>query len=788
MRFFKKHKFKLLFFFALLVWYYLSLPSLLFSDPTCTVIEDKSGHLLGAKIADDGQWRFPHNDTVPEKFEKAIIQFEDRSFHYHPGVNPFSIFRAMWQNVKEWRKVSGGSTLTMQTIRLSRKGQSRTVFEKLIEMILATRIEIAYSKNEILAFYASNAPFGGNVVGLDAATWRYFGRSPEKLSWAEAATLAVLPNAPSLIHPGKNREKLFNKRNRLLDRLLEAEEIDSSTCELSKLEPLPEKPHPLPQLASHLLTRIYLEGNKGKRIKTTIDTELQTKAIQIAEKHHRQLKGNEIYNIAILVLDVENGNALAYIGNMGERNEHGSSVDCITAPRSTGSIMKPFLYAAMLKDGMILPNTLIPDIPTHIAGYAPKNYTLQYDGAVPAYRALSRSLNIPAVRMLQNYGLERFHYLLPKIGVTTINQPANHYGLSLILGGAEATLWDLCSIYASMSRTLNHFSDYNGQYNSDDWKVPNYKSSHEKGDVQRTSGLNKTGSLSAASIWLTYQALVQVNRPANESGWNRFSSSQKIAWKTGTSFGHRDAWAIGTTPNYVVGVWVGNADGEGRPLLTGITAAAPVLFDVFDLLPTGGNWFEPPYDELQKVPVCKQSGHRTLDNCTEIDSMWVNISGLKTKPCPYHQLVHLDSKGQYRVNSSCYTVSEMTHKTWFVLPPVQEWYYKSKNSNYQTLPPFRAECDASKGTPAMEFIYPKRGAKVYVPTELDGTQGETIFEVAHRDRGATIYWHLDAQYIGSTTNFHQMGLRPPFGEHIITLVDESGETVVQKFEALARER
>jgi len=786
-KYLKKHRLKIIIILGLFIWYWLSLPETLFKDPTCSVIEDRDGNLLGAKIADDGQYRFPYNNNVPEKFEKAIVQFEDRHFYYHPGVNPVSLIKAFIRNIKAKKIISGGSTLTMQAIRLSRKGKPRNVFEKLKEIILATRLEVRYSKKNILSLYVSNAPFGGNVVGIDAASWRYYGRAPDELSWAETATLAVLPNAPSLIYPGKNQNKLLVKRNRLLNKLYNKGIIDSITCELSKLEPLPGKPLPLPQNAPHLLTKSYKE-NKGERIKTTLDGSLQDRINKIIENHHKILKHNEIHNVAAIVVDVETGNVLAYIGNTKnpDNPEYGSEVDVITAPRSTGSILKPILFGALLDDGQILPNTLVPDIPTQISGYSPKNYNLSYDGAVPAKRALSRSLNIPAVKMLQKYGIDRFHYLLRKLGMTTIIFPADHYGLSIILGGAEGTLWDLVGIYASFSRTLNHYVNNNGIYFKNDLRKPDYiyKEEEEHDDSQNESN-EERGILGASSIWLTYEAMVEVNRPDAESSWKDYSSSHKIAWKTGTSFGYRDGWAIGTTPKYVVGVWVGNADGEGRPGLTGIATAAPILFDIFDVLPVS-EWFQQPYDEMRKVVICRKSGHRASNICEPIDSIWVQEKGLKTSPCPYHQLIHLDNNKKYRVTSNCEDVSNMIHQSWFVLPPVQEWYYKSKNPNYKLLPPYREDCKGAESQKAMDLIYPKETTKIYVPVELDGKEGLVIFEVAHRNANATIYWHLDDKFLGSTKHIHQMGLSPTKGKHILTLVDENGETLTKTFEVMGK--
>jgi penicillin-binding protein 1C len=764
-------------------WYCFCLPSPLFKSKTSTVLEDNQSNLLAARIAEDGQWRFPLNKNVPHKFIECIIQFEDRGFYSHWGISPSAIARATRQNIQAKRTISGGSTLSMQVIRMSRKGQKRTFAEKIIELILATRLEFSYSKKEILALYASNAPFGTNVVGIDAASWRYFGREPAKLSWAESATLAVLPNAPSLIYPGKNQERLLKKRNRLLNRLLLAGIIDTETCELSKREPLPEKPHAIPQIAPHLMQRAAKEGFMGQRIVSTLDGHLQERVNTIIENHHKILKGNEIHNACAIILDVNTGNVLAYVGNTENkgRPEYESDVDVINAPRSTGSILKPFLFASMLNDGELLSSTLIPDIPTQIAGYAPQNYNQTFDGAVPAKRALARSLNIPAVRMLQNYGIEKFNYNLKKLGMTTLSYSPDHYGLSVILGGAEGKLWDLTGMYASMARTLNHYTSYNGKYDKTDFHPPFYTSQQAKNPA-----LDNNSYLDAASIFFTFEAMVEVSRPDEDAAWKQYTSASKVAWKTGTSFGYRDGWAIGITPNYVVGVWVGNADGEGRPGLVGVQTAAPILFDIFSVLKPG-KWFSPPYDEMEKVKICRQSGCRASDICEPSDSLWIQKNGLRTEPCKYHRLIHLDASETYRVHSNCEDVNTMKHISWFILPPAMEWYFKSKNTTYKELPPLRKDCETN-GLNAMEIIYPKLFSKIYVPVEIDGTMGKSIFQVAHRKPNTIIYWHLDGIFLGTTQSIHQMGLSPDEGVHTLTLVDEEGESVVQQFEIVSKKK
>ncbi|MCB0823207.1 MAG: penicillin-binding protein 1C [Bacteroidales bacterium] len=764
----------------LLVGFWFSLPEPLFDDPASTVLEDQSGRLLSAKIADDGQWRFPLNPEVPEKFKTCIIAFEDQYFMSHPGVNLGSLLRATVQNIREREVVSGGSTLSMQVIRLSRKGKPRTVGEKLIEMVLALRLELRYSKSEILALYAAYAPFGGNVVGLDAASWRYYGRPPGQLSWAESAMLAVLPNAPSLIYPGKNQQLLLEKRNRLLSVLFEKGVIDEMNYHLSLAESLPDKPASLDQKAPHLLTNL-LTYHKGERIKTTLDANLQDEVSSLVDRHQRVLSFNKIYNAAALVVATESGEVRAWVGNAPSAGpEHGEDVDMVTAQRSTGSILKPLLYAAMLDDGLILPNTLIADVPTQIGGFRPLNFDKSYSGAVPAQKALYQSLNVPAVKMLQQYGVARFRNKLREMGMSSLNKSADHYGLSLILGGAEVSMLELATMYSSMSRTLNHFYELSSRYDPADIHAPNFT---KEGNNQKVNQhLQKTGSLSAASIWFAFDAMRKVNRPEELSGWESFTSSEKIAWKTGTSFGFRDAWAVGVTRDYVVIVWVGNADGEGRPGLTGVSCAAPLMFDIFNLLPKS-EWFDKPYDEWSKAIICRQSGHRAGQFCDETDTLYIPVTGLKSSTCPYHQLVHLDPSGTLQVTDACIDPGEMVHKSWFVLPPVMEWYYRKKNPLYKPLPEFSESCKSTEGSP-MEFVYPGPGSRMFIPVNLAGKPEAVIIEIAHSQQNAMVYWHLDDSFLGETTGAHQMEIRPEVGWHTLTIVDNLGNSISKKIEIL----
>lgn len=685
--------------------------------PYATVVTDRNGELLGGRIASDGQWRFPPCDTVPERYATALIQFEDRHFRWHPGVDPLALVRALWSNINQGHVVSGGSTITMQVVRMSR-GKERTLWQKGAEAVLATRLEARLSKDEILALYASHAPFGGNVVGLDAAAWRYFGRPADELSWAESATLAVLPNAPSSIHPGKGRDRLLEKRNRLLERLHKKGIIDTSTLEGALEEPLPDAPYPLPNLA-----RQYVAAQPpGVETRTGIDIDLQRQVEDATTRWSDELALGGIADLAAVILDIRTGETIAYVGNASpQRARAGSEVDIAAAPRSTGSILKPFLYCAALQDGTILPRTLLKDTPVNLNGFAPQNFDLQFHGAVPAAEALARSLNVPAVHLLRAYGAPRLLEVLREAGLSTLDRSASDYGLSLILGGGEGTLSDITGAYAGMVR------HYEGLPSESPFK-------------------------DRIALWYTFEALKEVNRP-DEIDWKLIRSVRKAAWKTGTSYGYRDAWAVGVTPDYAIGVWCGNADGHGVPLMTGARTAGPVLFDLLNLLPPSADWFEEPLEGGVYLDVCPASGMLRSPDCPDSERILLPERAADSDICPYH-------KGGS-----------------FQLPPAMEWYYKTYHPEYRVRP--------SGNDAPLDFLYPESGSILTLPRQLDGTVPGAVFQAVHRDPAAVLYWHLDQEYLGETHLIHQMRLSPPPGKHTVTVVDGDGNTVSVGFTVAA---
>lgn len=763
----------------------LPLPQSLHQQDYASLLLARDGSLLGAAIAKDQQWRFAPVESLPEKYRQALLLFEDRNFYHHPGVDPLAIARAMKGNVRARKVTSGGSTITMQLARLLRQEQlqrelkktPRNLESKIKEAFLALQLEWHFGKDDILALYAARAPYGGNIVGLRAAAWRYFGRSPEYLSWAESSLLAVLPNSPALIHPGRQRDLLKTKRDLLLQRLHAQALLSDLDLQLALLEPLPDRPQPLPQIAPHLLSTLKKQFPQDYFFQATIDPHYQHIANQIAQRHSARLANEGVNNIALVLIDHQTMETLAYLGNKPFNNARvfAPDVDIVQRPRSTGSILKPLLYGLMLQEGELAPTSLIPDIPTQINGYSPRNYDRNFRGAVPAQYALAHSLNIPSVRMLRNYGINRFQQKLQAMGMSSLFRPADDYGLTLILGGAEASLWELTAIYARLAASAR-----DGNIEQNAIKLLNENSTAQ----QKFKPVIQQGA-----AWLTLQALIDVARPGNENYWRDFAGSQTIAWKTGTSYGLRDAWAIGSNGRYTLGVWVGNAGGEPATFISGQSSAAPILFDMFDAL-SSVNWFARPEHALKTISVCREDGYLAGGQCDAVDTQIPALSHFE-KITPHHQRIHLDAAQQFRVHNECERVSNMQTRDWFVLPPAQEFYWRQYHSDYKPLPPWRKDCVAQSAQQdddlPMELIYPQASSRIYIPVDLDGQRSRVILKAIHRDADAILYWHLDDKFLGETRIFHEREASLEPGLHKLLVMDKNGYQLTRRFRVIGGE-
>lgn len=746
------------------VWYIFCLPAVPFNRPYSTVLFDRNNELLGACVASDEQWRFPSGDSIPEKYKICLIEFEDRGFYDHPGVSAKSIFRAVSQNIRNGKTVSGASTITMQVARMMGKNKKRNLFNKIKEMLIATRLEIRYSKAEILNLYVSNAPYGNNVVGFEAASWRYYGNSTANLSWAQSATLAVLPNAPGLMYPGRNHDKLMAKRNRLLRRLYQQKILDGTTLELALSEPLPSKPLPLPELAPHLLHSLAKQQGYGKVFHTFIDKNLQEQLIRTAQKNSELLGRNYIENAAAIITSTHSGEVLAYLGNLPSAGlNEGKFVDCAQAKRSSGSILKPILFESAMEDGLITNQSLLFDVPSRFQGFNPKNFNKTHEGVVPANKALSKSLNIPFVLLLKDYGQARFCEHLKQLGLNSISRSSDHYGLSLILGGAEISLCEITGVYRNFGAEMQ--------------RAPATSLQFMKSGKPRISSVK----MDRECLGLMLESMTELNRPDDEGNWKLFSTSKKIAWKTGTSFGFRDAWAVGVTPDYTIGVWAGNSSGEGRPGCTGVKAAAPFMFDLFSMLPQTQAWFQ-TVKGSQKINLCIHSGFPASTYCPETREENVPASFLKVEPCKFHKALTTSPDGKYLANSDCFSVSELKQDTFFILPPLAKKYFNHPGKG-RSIPGLYSNC-MKADLKNISLIYPTRQARIIIPRQFSGEAGELLFEAASTDPSGILYWHLDNEYIGSTTGIHQIPCLPDHGQHKLSITNQYGQTVDAEFEIL----
>lgn len=726
-----------------------------FDEPESPVLFDRNGFLLSARIAEDGQWRFPESKQVPKKFETCILAFEDQYFYWHPGINPISFFRALKTNISAGEVRSGGSTITMQLMRLARKGTPRTYSEKIVETALALGAELKLSKQEILAQYASHAPFGGNIVGLDAASWRYFGRAASDLSWAEAATLAVLPNAPALVHASRNREVLKTKRDRLLLKLHRTGALDALELQLALAEQLPDAPIPLPDEAPHYL-QYLLNQNTRWPAYSSLDRPMQRIARAILKRHQPVLTANMIRHAAIIVRHIKSGEVLVYQGNSAvDPNDDAIYNDMIQTPRSSGSILKPFLFAASLDEGKILQGSLVEDVPVWIGGFSPRNFDEKYAGALSASEALRRSLNVPFVLMLREYGEDKFLNLLRKIGFSTLSFDAAHYGLSLILGGGEVTLFELTAAYRDFARVME----------TDSLSFP----------------------ISQGAAWLTTNVLQTLNRPYTETGWHYFGSGLQMAWKTGTSYGFRDAWAIGYTPDYVIGVWVGNADGSGRPGLTGVSAAAPILFDMASALVQPTSWFDQPAQQLTPLVICNATGFLAGPFCDIRDTILTTLQGKTSRVCPYHKPFQLDASGRFRINADCEYAGKVQTRNLLSFPPQLAHFYGMSHPEFHHVPPLMPGCSKGDEQP-MSFLYPPPNAVIFRPIDFNGQANPVVAEVAHHQQNVTLFWHLDDAYLGETRgNNHRLSFSPSEGSHLLSVVDEQGNSIKIRFRIVSKQ-
>jgi len=769
----KTVKLLLLFFGCLAVIYLvIPLPSPIFREDYSTAILDRKGRILRAFLNQEEQWQFSpdENAVISPKLETAVLLFEDRWFYWHPGVNPFALFRALKQNIRGGETVSGASTITMQVARLMAP-KSRTYLHKILEMTQALKIEIHYSKAGILRLYLDHAPYGGNVIGCRAAALRYFRKTPQELTWSEAATLAVLPNAPGLISPQSDPGRLKVKRDRLLLRLHNAGEIDEETFQLACLEEVPRQSYAIPVTAPHAAQWLKKSHRSGL-VRTTIDKSLQTEIEQMMKSHGRQLQNFGIENCAALIVETQTGKVRAYCGSQDfEDRLHNGQNDGVQALRSSGSILKPFLYALSIDEGLILSQTLIQDVPTYFGSFSPANADESYSGIVCAKDALIRSLNVPAVRLLNKFGLHGFYYFLKEAGLTGLFRQADDYGLPLILGGAEVSLWETAGLFRGLA--------CGGQFRpitliEDD-----------------AAGLASPKFLiSPGSAFLTLEMLQDVRRPGSEYYWQKYRDSWPFAWKTGTSYGQRDAWAVGVSPQWTVAVWAGNFEGQGNANLSGNASAGLLLFDIFNFLPKDAakRWFIKKPDDFTPRQICRATGFAAGPDCP--DPVWAETPAVM-KPlavCPFHKRLYVTVDEKEQVCSLCWDKTEYKSVIRLIFPPDVSQFMRQSGQITDVLPPHRNSCSGLSMSRPLRIVYPQQDASLWIPRDFDGVLQKINLRVAHQKKNQTIYWYLDSVFKGTSSEKHELAVDLSKGWHDLEVMDQDGHQDRIRFYANLKQR
>ncbi len=722
--------------------------------PSSTVVLDRNGNILRVFLNEDEQFLYPMDvvQEVPIKIVAAITMFEDKHFFDHPGVNPIALLRAMKLNIKYGSIISGGSTITMQAVGLHRR-RSRTYFNKILEILEAVKWEILYSKDTILKSYCNNAPYGSNIVGIRTASYKYYGRDLQQLTWAESALLAILPNNPGALYPGCNPEPLMEKRNNLLRRLWETGRMNEETYKNALREPIPNEIKSFPFHAPHLSDEINLKS-KGETCHTTIDYSLQNQVELIAHRMKNRYNNLGIKNFSILVTERKSGKIRAYLGSQDFRDSKtNGQVNGVTANRSTGSILKPFLYAASIDEGLILPQTLLTDTKLHYMLFAPENYDTQYRGIVTAKNALRKSLNIPAVRLLEQYGVFQFYNLLKDAGLPTLFRSYDEYGLSLIIGGAEASLIDVTNLYLQLANTES---------------IP--KAHYVIGKDREFA---RDISISKGAKWLTLEMLKNNNfTPLEVSG------KKPIAVKTGTSFGNRDAWATGVTTDWVISVWAGNFTGESNPEILSFTAAVPLLKSVYRILPDidNVNWFYMPEASMRKQEICEETGYYPGPNCEHTIEILIPDEAKPMQSCPYHKKLSVDIESGYSVCSHCWNGKNVKQDYYLEFPPSVTAILKTRNSGLKLAPSHNPDCPVSIGYTKPEILYPVNNSKVLLPSDFGDKKQKVVLKASHSNLDIKLFWYLDNEPIGETVSKHTLSITPEQGKHTLKVVDNNGSS------------
>lgn len=741
------------------------------TKPYSTTIHDRNGKLLSAYLSSDDKWRM---EAIPEDISQdlitAIIAKEDKYFYYHPGVNPFALFRALWSNVTSGKRVSGASTITMQVARML-EPKSRTVGSKIKEMFRALQLEWHYSKEEILAMYLSYLPYGGNIEGVPAASYIYFDRPPSKLSLSQATLLAVIPNRPNSLRLDTKRDAARSARDKWLIKFQEQEVFPNSQIQAALTEPVTAQRRQLVSHAPHFCQRLLKlappsyspSGLPKSQIHTSLDPETQATAETLLANYIRRARSKGISNGAVLVVDNATAEVLAYCGSadFNDANAAGQ-VDGVRAIRSPGSTLKPTVYATAFDLGLLTPESRMLDIPSTWNGYSPDNYDDKFRGPVSVSYALRHSLNITAVQALEDVGFERWLDLMEHAGFRTLARQRKDLGLSAILGGCGVTLEELTRLFATFAnegalRPLRYHRDF-----------------REKEEGEREDEAQGVPLFTPSAAWLLTDILSGIERPDLPNDILESTDRARIAWKTGTSYGRRDAWAIGYTTRHTIGVWIGNFDGQGVPDLSGATMAVPLLFDLFGAIESGKPREEFPRPKnVWKRAVCAETGDLPSDDCRRtVQSFYIRDRSPR-RTCKQEQALYISPDSSLQFCTGCLPASGYLKSSFPFFPAELTLWYETNEVPYPKPPPHNPDCQATFNGPGPDIISPNPDYEYLLEA---GAGQEILLQAASDARTNRHYWYADGEFFRSSKPGEKIFFPAKRGPLKITCMDDHGRS------------
>ena len=731
-----------------------------------TLITARDGSILHAFLSRDDKWRmYAELSEITPTLREAILFKEDKYFRYHPGFNPIAMLRAVGRNVLTGRRTSGASTITMQTVRLL-EPRERTYGSKLIELFRSMQLELHYSKDEILQLYLNLIPYGGNIEGLKSASLLYFGKPPALLSLAELTTLTIIPNRPSSLRLGRRNVLVIQERNQWLARFRANRLFDDTVIMDALNEPLTAYRRDAPQQSPHLSRRLHAEHPDQPIIQSTLHPNIQSTTERLVEHYANRIRAYNIHNAAVLVVDNQSQEVIAYVGSADFANTFdGGQVDGVRAVRSPGSALKPLLYGLAFDAGIITPKTKLNDVPTNFSGYEPDNYDRRFNGPVTAEFALANSLNIPAVALLKEIGTPTLVSTLGKAGFSAVKKQAKQLGLSMILGGCGVTLEEMTRLYTGLANggkmwPLRYLSKANPS-------------------ARQTTPMNL---LSPETSYLVTHTLTQITRPDLPNNFDNSYHLPRIAWKTGTSYGRRDAWSIGYNQRYTIGVWVGNFSGSGVAELSGANTATPLLFQLFNVLdynsPMG--WFQKPAAvfKLSMRLVCPETGDVPGEFCPNPVTDYCIMGVSRYQRCQHRKAIFTNAARTISYCAHCQPDSGAVRRSYPNLSPELVTFYQSRHIPVETVPPHNPTCErifgnsgASQSGPLITSL--NDGSEYFINTKQPAEM-QLACQAANDVR--TVFWYLNDKLYRRGSATEALFFIPQPGALKISCADDKGRS------------